>query len=395
MTQSDRSHGTSRRAGRHASALALGRRLTLSLLGLWVVLVSMTVSPTAWAHTSSTATLSVDERIEWQAAWRDLDALLDLDANADGQLTWGEAEAARPRIEQLAGDSFVWRHCPVQWTLTGSQNRGELGHARLQGEPRCAPGQSWQASFEYRFLQGVDPSHRLVLRTAARQPVLLAPGQQHEAAPGDPAVSPSTPEAAHTLHGALDFFVEGMVHILRGIDHVVFVLTLVLPLALVAQPAERRQALRRLVWVITAFTAAHSITLAMSALQWWSPPAEIVEPAIAASICVAAVWNLWLRRVHGSALLAFAFGLLHGFGFAEVLAPLELSGPSLLMSLGLFNLGVEAGQLLIVLPALLLIDRLGRLRDSARRSRTTRWLHDGGSAVFAVMGLVWFVQRVV
>lgn len=392
MTPSHRSSGAS------CTSLPrpLARGLMLGLLCLWGLLAG---AASAWAHTSSTATLSVDQRIEWQAAWRDLDALLDLDADADGQLTWAEAEAGRSRIEQLASDSFAWRHCPVQWTLAGSQNRGEVGQARLQGEPRCAPGQSWQASFEYRFLQGVDPSHRLVLRAAAQPPVLLAPGQRHEAAPdgasasASPSTSPSTP--AHAFHGALGFLVEGMVHILKGIDHVVFVLTLVLPLALVAQAAERRLALRRLVWVITAFTAAHSITLALSALQLWAPPAEIVEPAIAASICVAAVWNLWMRRVHGSALLAFAFGLLHGFGFAEVLAPLELSGPALLVSLGLFNLGVEIGQLLIVLPALLLIDRLSSVPDGSRRASATRWLHDGGSAVFAVMGLVWFVQRVV
>lgn len=364
----------------------------LGLLCLWCLLAGMAG---AWAHTSSTATLRVDGRIEWQAAWRDLDALLDLDADADGQLTWAEAEAGRPRIEQLASDSFAWRQCPVQWTLAGSQNRGELGHARLLGEPRCAPGQSWQASFEYRFLQGVDPSHRLVLRSPGQPPVLLAPGQRHEATAAGSAASLSPrPESPRALHGATGFLVEGMVHILRGIDHVVFVLTLVLPLALVARPAERHHALRRLVWVITAFTAAHSITLALSTMQLWAPPAEIVEPAIAASICMAAMWNLWMRRVHGSALLAFAFGLLHGFGFAEVLAPLQLSGPALALSLGLFNLGVEIGQLLIVLPALLLIDRLGRLPGPAGRASANRWLHDGGSAVFAVMGLVWFVQRV-
>jgi hypothetical protein len=354
------------------------------LLGL------LSLAGPASAHTSSHATLrfasdATPSTWEWQAAWRDLDALLDLDANGDGALSAAEARAGEARLVALAAQAFDWQGapgCTVQWRLAGSTQRAGLGHARLAGQAQCPEGQAFVPQFTYRFLEGIDPSHRLFVQgpvpEPAQGPHVLAAGEAFRGAQ-----APAPPSL-------LAFFVDGMVHILKGLDHVIFVLTLVLPVALAVQASQQRQALRRLLWVVTAFTLAHSLTLAMASLRLWAPPADIVEPAIAASIALAAGANLVWRRVHASSVLAFGLGLLHGFGFAEVLVPLELPPATLAAALASFNLGVEAGQLLIVLPALGLLQALAR-----RRQAWGRRVHDAGSAGFAVLGLMWFVQRVV
>lgn len=372
-----------------------------------LLLVALLASLQAAAHTSSNASLrrielagpAVDA-FEWQASWRDLDALLDLDTDQDGTLTWAEARSAESRLVALAQRSFEWRAgnatCEMDWHLAGSERRGDVGYARLEGQARC-PGPGRVSDATYRFLEHVDATHRLLVSQPGSGPVVLEPGAHLVlAAPErDDATTPAAGSSLNQIEAengfsAWAFLREGVGHILRGPDHVAFVLTLVLPVALVLGGADRRLATRRLLLVITAFTLAHSITLALASLHIWSPPASVVEPAIAASIAVAALHNLYSRGSHKRAAvaIAFGFGLLHGFGFAEVLAPLQLPGARLALALGLFNLGVEAGQLLIVSVALLALALL------ARSARASSRVHDAGSAAFASLGLFWLVQRV-
>jgi hypothetical protein len=140
--------------------------------------------------------------------------------------------------------------------------------------------------------------------------------------------------------------------------------------------------------VVTAFTVAHSITLSLSVLQWVEPPASFIEPVIAISVVLAAVNNLlgwWsVRRWR----LAFVFGLIHGFGFANVLLDLGLPAQQLAVALGGFNLGVELGQLAIVLAFFPLAWWL-------RHTAFYRWVVVvGGSSAIVVVGVLWTVQRV-
>jgi hypothetical protein len=143
---------------------------------------------------------------------------------------------------------------------------------------------------------------------------------------------------------ALRFIGQGFRHILDGLDHLLFLLCLVLPF---------RKDFRSLVWIVTAFTVAHSITLTGSAFgiapsALWFPP--LVETLIAASILYMAIENVAFARVRTRWVLAFVFGLVHGFGFAFALEnTLQFAGDHLLMSLLSFNLGVELGQLLVLL----------------------------------------------
>ena len=147
---------------------------------------------------------------------------------------------------------------------------------------------------------------------------------------------------------------------------------------------------RQLAWVVTAFTAAHSLTLSVAVLGLATPPARLVEPAIALSVVYVGLDNLLVKS--GRDLrpwIALGFGLIHGFGFASVLREMDLPGRALGWSLFSFNLGVEVGQLLVVLAAAL---ALAALR--ARSERAWRRLAVAGSVVVMSAGSLWFVQRV-
>jgi hydrogenase/urease accessory protein HupE len=169
-----------------------------------------------------------------------------------------------------------------------------------------------------------------------------------------------------------------MRHIFIGPDHILFVVGLLLLGGTVGQ----------LLKIVTAFTLAHSITLAAATLGLWDPPARIVEPAIALSIVFVGVHSLLTPKRDARLLFAFAFGLIHGFGFAGVLRELDLPRHALGWSLFSFNVGVEFGQACIVLavaPPLALLRRHNR--PLAQKIVTA------GSAGVIFAGAYWFAQR--
>jgi hypothetical protein len=139
--------------------------------------------------------------------------------------------------------------------------------------------------------------------------------------------------------------------------------------------------------VVTAFTVAHSITLSLAALSIISLPSRLVESAIAFSVLLAALNNIW-PVVHGRRwIVAFGFGLIHGFGFASVLADLGLPQDALLLALVGFNLGVEAGQLLIVA---VLVPLAYAVRHGWFYRRV---IFVPGSAVIAAVATGWMIER--
>ncbi|MEU6619757.1 HupE/UreJ family protein [Streptomyces litmocidini] len=172
------------------------------------------------------------------------------------------------------------------------------------------------------------------------------------------------------------FVTLGLEHILGGADHVLFLVLLLLG----------AQGWRSVVRLATSFTVAHSVTLALAVLGWVDVPTEIVEPLIALSIVYVAVENVMRGESRHRVLVVFGFGLLHGLGFAGALDFTDDFGGRLLVSLLSFNAGIELGQLALVLAAFPLI-LLAR-----RRSWSTR-VHVGAAAAVGVIGLVWFVER--
>jgi hydrogenase/urease accessory protein HupE len=174
------------------------------------------------------------------------------------------------------------------------------------------------------------------------------------------------------------FIGQGVLHILTGYDHLLFILTLMLAVG----------SWRRLAIIITSFTAAHSITLVVATLGLFTIPARVIEPLIALSVLLVAADALLRPQAHARAAVTFAFGLLHGFGLSNVLRDLGLSGRALLPALLGFNAGVELGQLAVVACAFPLILLLRRRRDTYVQARRVLC----GSV--AVAALCWIVVRV-
>lgn len=186
-----------------------------------------------------------------------------------------------------------------------------------------------------------------------------------------------TIQAGASARGAWSFFTLGIQHILIGFDHLLFLLALVL----------RGGDLWSLLKIVTAFTLAHSITLALAVLNVVVLPSRLVEATIALSIAYVAAENLFLRQaVSHRWAVSFLFGLVHGFGFSSVLRELGLPMQGLAWSLLSFNLGVEVGQataITLILPALLWV----------RRSKWEPRAVAALSGVVLVVGLALFIER--
>ena len=189
------------------------------------------------------------------------------------------------------------------------------------------------------------------------------------------------------------FLREGIRHILTGYDHVLFLLCLLLPSVMRRtlegwRPVEKlSQAVLPVVGIVSAFTVAHSITLALAATKVVSLSPSFIEPAIAVTIILAALDNVWpifpVRRV----VVTFFFGLIHGFGFAGVLAELNLPTADFAWALLEFNVGLELGQLPIVVSVTAVLFLL------RQRPRYPLWVIRGGSYAAIVVGVLWLIER--
>lgn len=198
----------------------------------------------------------------------------------------------------------------------------------------------------------------------------------------DPVAAPvSVGQSIHPAPGFGEFFKLGIEHIWTGYDHLLFLLGLLLVC----------RSFRSIVLIVTSFTVAHSLTLGLATLDLVNLSPRVVEPLIAGTIVFVGVENLLRRESEprGRAWLTFAFGLVHGFGFAGVLRDLGVgaNGGGIAMPLLSFNLGVEFGQVCIaavVLPALLWLFREEKIRKRGVI---------GASAVIALAGMYWLAER--
>lgn len=178
----------------------------------------------------------------------------------------------------------------------------------------------------------------------------------------------------------IDYIIIGFEHILPlGLDHILFVLGLYL----------LSQRFKDLLWQVSAFTLAHTVTLALAVLGYVNLPGSIVEPLIALSIVYVAVENLYRKQVSRSrVVLVFGFGLLHGLGFAGVLSEIGLSSTAFVPSLIAFNIGVELGQLAVILGTYFLV---GRWFGNKPYWNTV--FRIPASLFIALIGAYWFIER--
>lgn len=363
------------------------------LAGLFAVLAMLGGAP-ALAHSTSTSFLDVDTSgpgepvtLRWDLSLHDLVWTVFIDRDFDGVVTWREIEDSRSAIEHAVSSQIDVRRggaaCSLRPGDLALAERLEQNHLSVLLQATCT--QPGRLSIGGALFMSGDASQRMI--------VSLSGGAEASTGVVSPGARWEEPERVSAWRGFARFVGEGIWHVLIGYDHIAFVLLLLLPSVLRSVDGQWRgdtrlvQVGRDILMVVTAFTVAHSTTLALAATDTVRLPTQPVEIAIAASIAVAAGINLLPRLSRARLWLAFGFGLVHGFGFANVLSEVDAKGTSLLPLLAGFNIGVEVAQLAIVAVVLPMI----------YAARASRWYSAGvmplGSCALGAAGLVWLFQR--
>jgi HupE / UreJ protein len=360
----------------------------------YLIIFSFLSAP-AWAHKPSDSylTLKVDDAIvsgQWDIALRDLDYAIGLDANNDGDITWGEVKTRHNDIVAYAMPRLQIKRAGVACENKVSEhlidNHSDGAYTVMRFNSDC-PNKSGNIDMSYSLFADIDPQHKGLLNFVVggeTRTAIFSP---------DKATQTFDLKAASKWQQFSDYVVHGVQHIWKGFDHILFLLSLLLPAVLMLvnkkwQPTTSfRTALIDVLKIVTAFTLAHSITLTLATLGFVSLPSRFVESAIAASVVLAAANNIWPMFQGKRWIVAFFFGLIHGFGFASVLADLGLPQGALILALVGFNLGVEIGQLAIVSVFL-------PLAYLARKTWVyQRVIFIAGSLIIVALAGTWLIER--
>ncbi len=370
-----------------------------SVITAIVLVATLWFAAFAHAHKASDSylTLHVAEKTisgQWDIALRDLDLVLNLDRNADAVIDWGEVRVRHTEIAAYALQHLALSQgnsrcvLSVKEHMIDAHSDGAYAVMKLSGS---CPASGETLSVKYSLLFDVDAQHRGLLK-------LESNNANHSGVISAVFASNSTTQSftlrqPNNIAQFATYVADGVKHIAIGFDHILFLVVLLLPAVLIrtgrtwTPVADWRSALVNILKIITAFTIAHSLTLSLAATGMVHLPSRVVESIIAVSVLLTAADNLWPFLPKKRWLVAFVFGLIHGFGFASVLLDLQLPASALFVSLLGFNLGVEIGQLLLVLL----------LMPLAYVSRQTQGYSSvalrAGSIVIAVISLGWFIER--
>ena len=366
-------------------------RYTHLILGLFLFIHACL----AFGHKASDSYLSIhiadlDNTGQLDVALRDLEYAVGLDANEDGAITWAELSGKREIVTQFVLSHLSFRAdgfaCILNPTNYLVDNHSDGAYLVLIFAIDCGKAID-QLIIDYGLFFDFDPLHRGLLRfesEQASQTAVFSPSQRSQ----------------HFIVGQtsdwgifFQYWRLGISHIGSGYDHILFLMSLLLPAVLIWRectwiPAPGfYPALLEVVKVVTAFTLAHSLTLSLATFGWLELPSRWVESGIAASIIIAALNNLYPLVDKRRWAVAFCFGLLHGLGFANVLRELGLPIHALWLALLAFNLGVESGQLSIVT---MVLPVTYFLRMSIWYQRV---ILGAGSVFIGVLALVWLIER--
>jgi hypothetical protein len=359
-----------------------------------VALLAALAAMPALSHKASDSYLTLettDTKLSgrWDIALRVADLAIDLDADGDGAITWGELRARARDLAAWALSRLTVRAggepCALQATRLATDTHTDGAYAVLELDGACERAAT-AIGIDYRLLFDLDPQHRGLVR-------VVSPSSETSVVLSSDRRAATLAATGEKLAQATADQREGVVHIGGGVDHVLFLVSLLLPAVLVRRrdawaPVDAfGPAFVDVAKIVTAFTLAHSITLTLAALDLVVLPSRLVESAIALSVVLAALNNLFPVVRHGRWVAAFAFGLVHGFGFAGALADLGLPRGALALSLASFNVGVEAGQLAIV--AVFLPVAFGLRATLAYR----RYALGAGSLAIAAIAAVWLAER--
>ena len=376
----------------HCSLSAGGFRFIQSAL----LLIVFFVATNAQAHQTSDSYLNLVLREnkttgQWDIRASDLEYVIGLDDNDDGSIS--PEEMFR---HQKAIDGFLSKHLAIKfdgaetpWTIVDHELAAQQDGVYVSVQfsfPTTSPPEKIEVHYDLFF--ELNPQHRglfLLEYSGKKQTAIFTPST---------ATQTFQLRTASAWSHFAQFVHEGVWHIWKGYDHILFLLALLIPAVLRRQEnkwhvvPDFRPALLGVLKIVTAFTVAHSITLSLATLKIVQVPSRFIESVIAFSVALAALNNLRPFFRDGAWLVAFAFGLIHGFGFANALTELGTSDSTLAMTLLGFNLGVELGQLAIVavfLPLAFLI------RSSWFYQRVTVAF---GSFFIILCASMWMLERI-
>lgn len=331
---------------------------------------------------------------QWSIALRDLNHVLAIDTDNDGEISDSELARAKPAIEKYAYNRL--KISIDNQPATAHHEKYEIHE--LDDAVYLVLNFNLQSAalgpdvlIEYRLFFETDPLHRGFFRLdlpERTQTTVFSPTH-----PVERFILNASANAAPTHHFA-NFIQEGVWHIWLGFDHILFLLALLLPCVLHREQnhwtitPDIRSALLNIIKVVTAFTIAHSITLTLATLELVHLPSRFVESLIAISVLLAAINNLKSIFPDRTWIIAFSFGLIHGFGFATALAELHLPAASLGLALLGFNLGVELGQLAIVLAFVPIAFALRKTQFY--QQITLRYASVG----IAILAATWLFERI-
>ena len=371
---------------RIVGATIVGATLLRALALLWIMLA---MGAPACAHTTDTSYARVrifDDHLEIRLTC-DVFTLQrivpDLDANRDAALSREELRSATPAVQK-----FFAAHVGMEI----DRKPANLGVPKDPFWPLDAPdpipASLWHANDSLVSFPFDIPLSAPAKNVALIFNVFGVLGERHtvlgvfeyRGQPTEVVFTEAEPDYEFDMaflneSPVLRFFKMGIEHILTGYDHLCFLLALIVV-----------SRLRPLIAIVTSFTVAHSITLLLAAFGIVRLPTRMIECGIALTIVYVAVENLWRREYGHRWMLTFFFGLIHGFGFANTLDPQQLPIDAKAKCLVVFNLGVEAGQLAVVLALLPLSIALAKWKHGARGKIAI-------SIVVALLGLAWFVDR--
>jgi hypothetical protein len=313
---------------------------------------------------------------------RDLEFSIGLDNDHDARITWNEVLSSQPALAGYIADRLHISRGEQPCALGISElmiDQHADGPYAVLSMPLTCPA-TGALTLQSDLLFDIDDSHRSLLNvvTDSTQVVTVLTSNAR--------TWTATETGAEPWSAFARFIEQGVWHIWTGFDHLAFLLLLLLPLARLPAacwPEVSGGVLR----VVTAFTVAHSITLACAAFDYVQLPSRWVEAAIAASIVFAGLVNLLPRAGRYGIAMAFGFGLIHGLGFASALAAITANSASRLQPLLGFNLGVEVGQLVVVAAVFPLLF-LKKASPSLKRRAVA-----AGSLCISALGMVWLVQR--
>ena len=367
----------------------------ISWCNFWAVILCLS-SVNAYAHKPSDSYLwmTVQENKvvgQWDIALRDLDFAIGLDENGNHEITWQEVVNKQKEIHAYAFARLSIQNkktdCPIKYGQTLIDHHTDGSYVVMEFSASCNDKIN-QLVLGYTLFSDLDPSHRGLLKLdykGATKTAIFGP---------DAAIQSFMLEKLSHFTEFKEYVVEGIWHIWKGYDHILFLISLLLPAVLVYEKRNWHAATHfkapflDILKVVTAFTLAHSITLTLATLQVISLPSRWVESVIALSIVLAALNNLYPYILGRRWIVAFVFGLIHGFGFATVLADLGLQDSTLAIALIGFNIGVEIGQLCIVV---LFVPIAYSLRQSKFYQHI---IVGGGSSLVVLIASAWFIERV-